>query len=85
MTALGKEVRKEIFDSTIRPVGHEPDGKSFTGFASDSGLWLIFREKNSPEDSFTLPADSGCITAGHGKIQGSTLTMPPGSWSLVRF
>ena len=85
ITALGKELRKEIFHSTITPVGAEPDGKSFTGFASDAKLWLIFREKNCPEETFTLPFDSGSVIAGCGKIEGTVLTMPPASWCVIRY
>lgn len=83
MTALHKKLRRDIFSGSILPIGSEPDGKSFTGFASDAGYTLIFREKNSPEASFSLPS-AGEIIAGKGEVSGNTLTMPAGAWCVIK-
>lgn len=84
MTALHRKLRREIFPGRILPIGSEPDGKSFTGFASDAGYMLIFREKNSPQTTFTIPAATGEIIAGKGELAGSLLSMPAGTWCVIK-
>ena len=50
--------REAMWACDVRPVGQEPDGRSFTGFAFTSpcgqkGYLLLFRE-NAPESAFTF-------------------------------
>ena len=50
--------REAMWACDVRPVGQEPDGRSFTGFAFTSpcgqkGYLLLFRE-NVPESAFTF-------------------------------
>lgn len=74
-----KAHRENLFSGTIIPIGHEPDGFSYTGFlslssAGDNGYVLLFRERNTEGRSFLgLPgvAADQCrweLLAGDGKI-----------------
>ena len=84
MIGLHRKIRRDIFHSVISPVGTEPDGKSFTGLSSDAGYVLIFKEKDCPQESFELPFADGKIIAGKGAVKGRQLTMPAGSWCVVK-
>lgn len=85
MTALGKEVRKAVFNSVISPFGSAPDGKSFTGLNSDAGYLLIFREKGCVEKSSVLPYGNASIIAGTGELKGNILTMPQAAWCIIKY
>ncbi|MBR5743131.1 MAG: alpha-galactosidase, partial [Clostridia bacterium] len=57
---------RALYSSEIVPVGEEPDGRSFTGFAcltdEKTGYLILFREKNEKSDTvFRLPLPAGGI------------------------
>ncbi len=82
MTALQKTIRPELFSGMVRPVLNCPDGRSLTGFASDAGYRLIFREAGCAEDSTEMPSAAGRILAGRGVLRGRSLTLPAGGYCL---
>ena len=82
MTALQKTIRPELFSGMVRPVLNCPDGRSLTGFASDAGYRLIFREAGCAEDSAEMPSAAGRILAGRGVLRGRSLTLPAGGYCL---
>jgi len=79
---IWKAHREALFSGTILPIGHEPDGVSYTGFMSvspahDSGYVLVFRELHPAAcNAITIPdLGPGALTwellAGEGSIESS--------------
>ena len=55
-----KEVRNELFDRYVFPIGSEPNNRSWAGFQwmdpqSDTGYLLVFRERLNEESSCAIP------------------------------
>ncbi|MBR0459227.1 MAG: alpha-galactosidase [Victivallales bacterium] len=84
MFALHKSIRPKLFSGDVWPILAQPDGKSLTGFASDAGLYLLFREKDCPDASLQLPSEHIQILAGNATAQGNTITLPPASFCLCQ-
>lgn len=83
MIKLHKEIRPEIFASTITSVGNRPDGKSITGFESSAGYLLYFRELGAENDSVKLDGNYE-ILAGKAEINNNTLKLAKGAYALLK-
>lgn len=75
MMELHRAYRDRIFAGVISPVGGEPNGNRVTGFYSDSGYLVAYREKNAFQDSatFDIPSGNWCLLAGIGEVKGQTV------------
>jgi alpha-galactosidase len=80
LIATWKKERASLYEGTMIPIGADPDGVSWTGFASigrqrTTGYMLIFRELNDQSDwSSSIPLMSGTrnkitVLAGHGTAE----------------
>ncbi len=75
LVKVWKAHRAAIHSSPILPIGEEPDGARWTGFAAMGGYLLAFRELSESE-SFEVPANlfgGGAVTvrklAGQGDVE----------------
>ena len=85
MMELHRRIRETLFSGDIAPVGAEPDGHAVTGFHSDAGFLLLFRERQAPARAeFEFPG-SWQLLAGSGSFDGAVASLPePASFALFQ-
>ena len=85
MMELHRRIRETLFSGDIAPVGAEPDGHAVTGFHSDAGFLLLFRERQAPARAeFKFPG-SWQLLAGSGSFDGAVASLPePASFALFQ-
>ncbi len=77
MLSLYRQYRPEIFAGQIVPVGQEPNGQAISGFLTDTGFLLVFREKGCSEEQATLdiPIGNWQLLAGQAEVEGQIVRL----------